>query len=342
MKAAVIGCGAQGRGGHVGNYARMDDVELLAVCDVNRERAQTVAEEFNVPHVYSNYREMLDNHNFDLVSVCTPHALHKDQTVDAFDAGANVICEKALAVSSAEAEEMIAACKRNGKKMSMGLQNRGRAEGRALKQFITEGGLGKIYYTRVVSGHVMSIPGYSVFHNKALSGGGVLYSTAVHTLDLANFIIGDPTPVAAMGTMYQKVRQMKNPPISWKGTLEDFETEDFAAGYIRFSDGSGLSLESNWLTHPWKQRPSIEILGDYGAAEIPLKIYLDEGAEVFDRTPEVVEPQNPFFEVLRDFVEAVRDDRTPIVTFSEMLHVQQMMEGIYRSAETGAGVRIDD
>ena len=59
-----------------------------------------------------------------------------------------------------------------------------------------------------------------------------------------------------------------------------------------------------------------------------------------DRTPEVVEPENSFFEVLKDFVEAVRDDRTPVVSFSEMLHVQQMMEGIYRSAETGKEVPI--
>ena len=158
----------------------------------------------------------------------------------------------------------------------MDLQNRGRAAGRALKQFIEDDRLGKIYHTRVVSGHVMNIPGYSVFRNKALSGGGVLYSTAVHTLNLANWIIGDPTPVAAMGTIYQKVRHMGNLSISWAGTLGDFETENFVAGYIRFEDASGLSLESNWLTHPWKKGPSIEILGDYGVAEIPLKIYLDE------------------------------------------------------------------
>ena len=134
MKAAVIGCGAQGRGGHIANYAKMEEVSLLAVCDVNFERAQAVAKEFKVPHAYADYREMLERHTLDLVSVCTPHALHRDQTVDAFDAGANVICEKALCISSAEAEEMIAACKRNGKKMSMGLQNRGLASGYALKR----------------------------------------------------------------------------------------------------------------------------------------------------------------------------------------------------------------
>ena len=340
MKVAVIGCGAQGRGGHVANYNKINDIDLVAVCDVNFEQAQAVAMEFGIPYVYSDYRELLDKHNLDLVSVCTPHAFHRDQTVDAFEAGANVICEKALAVSSIEAAEMIAACKWHKKKMSMGLQNRGSAEGRILKQFIDEGGLGKIYYTRVVAGHVMDIPGYSVFHKKSLSGGGVFYSTAVHNLDLANWIIGDPTPVAAMGTIYQKVRHMKNPLISWKGTLGDFETEDFAAGYIRFENDSGLSIESNWLTHPWKVRPQIEILGDYGTAEIPLKIYVDQGNQVFDRTPKITESGNHFFEVLKDFVDAVREDRTPIVKFSQMLHVQQMMEGIYQSAETRKEVLI--
>ena len=153
MKAAVIGCGAQGRGGHVANYAKMEDVSLVAVCDVNFERAQAVAREFKVPHAYADYREMLDRHALDLVSVCTPHALHRDQTVEAFDAGANVICEKALCVSSVEAQEMITACKRNGKKMSMGLQNRGLAAGYALKQFIETGGLGG--YTTPASGQDM-------------------------------------------------------------------------------------------------------------------------------------------------------------------------------------------
>ena len=62
MKAAVIGCGAQGRGGHVANYAKMEEVSLVAVCDVNFERAQAVAEEFKVPHVYADYREMLERH----------------------------------------------------------------------------------------------------------------------------------------------------------------------------------------------------------------------------------------------------------------------------------------
>ena len=177
MKAAVIGCGIQRRGSHIANYNKMNNIDLVAGCDVNFEKAQAVAIEFDIPYAYSDYQELLDKHDLDLVSICTPHVFHRNQTIDAFEAGANVICEKTLVVSSTEAIEMIEACKRNKKKMSMGLQNRGSAEGRVLKQFIDEGGLGEIYYTRVVSGHVMNIPGYSVFHNKDLSGGGVLYST---------------------------------------------------------------------------------------------------------------------------------------------------------------------
>ena len=99
---------------------------------------------------------------------------------------------------------MIDACKRNGKKMSMGLQNRGLAAGYALKKFIETGGLGQIYYTRVWTGHVMNIPGYSVFHNKALSGGGVLYSTAVHTLDFATGSSAIQHPLLRSGLLIKR------------------------------------------------------------------------------------------------------------------------------------------
>ena len=94
MKAAVIGCGMQGRGGHIVNYNKMNDIDLVAVCDANFDKAQAVATEFDIPNAYSDYRELLDKHDLDLVSICTPHVFHKSQTIDAFEAGANVIVKK--------------------------------------------------------------------------------------------------------------------------------------------------------------------------------------------------------------------------------------------------------
>ena len=76
----------------------------------------------------------------------------------------------------------------------------------------------------------MNIPGYSVFHNKALSGGGVLYSTAVHTLDFANWIIGNPTPVAAMGNYLSKGAPYEKPGYFVGGDTGRFRDRGFRGG----------------------------------------------------------------------------------------------------------------
>ena len=118
-RVGVIGCGAHGVGGHVAGYAQLEEVEITAVCDTRIERAQEAAAKFGVPNVYGDHREMLARHELDIVSVCTPVVAHKEGTVDAFRAGAHVLCEKPLAMNALEAEEMIAAAKESGKLMSM-------------------------------------------------------------------------------------------------------------------------------------------------------------------------------------------------------------------------------
>jgi len=342
IRVGVIGCGAHGVGGHVAGYAQLEEVEITAVCDTRIECAQEAAAKFGVPNVYGDHQEMLARHELDIVSVCTPAVAHKEGTVDAFRAGAHVLCEKPLAMNALEAEEMIAVARESGKLLSMGLTNRFRASSRWLRDFLVKGELGHIYHTRIRAGHVMHIPGWGVHHVKSQSAGGVLVATAVHPLDLANWVIGNPTPVTASGSWYQKVHRMKSPKVTWQGTLKDCDVEDFADGFVRFADGSTMSIESNWLMHPSSRQEEVEILGDYGVAWcFPLRVELDFGDQVRDATPkDIVEPRNAFFEVVRDFVSCVREERVPVIRFGEMLNVQSIMDGIYRSAELGREVAI--
>ena len=109
-----------------------------------------------------------------------------------------------------------------------------------------------------------------------------------------------------------------------------------------FENNSGLSIESNWLTHPWKMRPKIEILGDYGSAEIPLRIYTDQGNQVFERTPKITEPGNHFFEVLKDFVDAVREDREPKLSLESAILTHQVCLAADLSAKRGSPVQLSE
>lgn len=341
LKVGIVGCGAHGRG-HLQSYAEIPEAEIIAVVDMNPDRAQKAAVEFGVPHHYTDYREMLEGHPLDIVSLALPPAANRETAIDAFEAGANVLVSKPLAMNLTEAEEMIAAAKRCGKLMSMGLQNRSNPEVRALRQFLADGKLGSIYHTRLWHGHVMHIPGTPTMYKRHLAGGGVLFHTTVHLLDATLWALGNPKPVRASAASYQKVRRMKNPPITWQGSVTDCDIEDFNVGLVHFADGSTMTVESNWLTHPRSRTSGAELLGDWGVASLrPLRIALEDGDQIVDVTPRM-DATNQFDSVYQDFCQSVLDNRVPIVQFSEMLDIQRVMNALYEAAEKGREVTIAD
>ena len=341
LKIGMIGCGSHGRG-HLQSYAEIVEAEIIAISDVNPARVQEAANEFGVPYHYTDYREMLKRHSLDIVSLALPPVANRDVAVDAFEAGANVLVSKPLAMNLAEAKEMIAAARRCGKLMSMGLQNRSDPEVRALRQFLADGKLGNVYHTRLWHGHVMHIPGTPTMYKRHLAGGGVLFHTTVHLLDATLWALGNPKPVRASAASYQKVRRMKTPLITWQGSVTDCDIEDFNVGLVHFADGSTMAVESNWLMHPRSRTSGAEILGDWGVASLrPLRVALEDGERIVDVTPRI-EATNQFDSVYQDFCQSVLENRLPIVRFSEMLDVQRVMDALYEAAEKGIEVTIAD
>ena len=341
LKVGIIGCGGHGRG-HIQGYTEIPRAEIIAITDVNPNRVREVAVEFGVPHHYTNYREMLEHHPLDIVSLALPPSANRDAAVAAFEAGANVLVSKPLAMNLAEAEEMVATAKRCGKLMSMSLQNRSKPEVQALRQFLADGKLGNVYHTRLWHGHVMHIPGTPTMYKRHLAGGGVLFHTTVHLLDATLWALGNPKPVRASAASYQKVRRMKTPIISWEGSVTDCDIEDFNVGLVHFADGSTMTVESNWMMHPRSRPSGAEILGDWGTASLrPLRVALEKGDSIVDATPRVDE-RSQFGSTYQDFCQSVLQNRLPIVRFSEMLNVQRVMDALYEAAEKGKEVTIAD
>src|SRR4051794_6815893 len=110
LRVGVIGCGSIAQHRHLPEYKSNKNVELIAVCDINEERALVVAEKYGVK-AYTNYEELVRNGSVDAVSVCTPNYLHAPISIAALNAGIHVLCEKPMATSKEEAEAMIAASK---------------------------------------------------------------------------------------------------------------------------------------------------------------------------------------------------------------------------------------
>ena len=116
LKVAVIGCGSIAKYRHLIEYKNNDAVEIVAVCDIVEERATEMASEYNAKS-YTSYEELLKNEELDAVSVCLPNYLHAPVSIAALNAGCHVLCEKPMATSKEEAEDMIKAATTANKKL---------------------------------------------------------------------------------------------------------------------------------------------------------------------------------------------------------------------------------
>ena len=119
LKIGIIGCGGIANGKHMPALKTVEGVEMVAFCDIIKERAEKAAEEFGTPDakVYEDYKELLKDESIDVIHVCTPNRSHSFITIDSLEAGKHVMCEKPMAKTYEEAKAMCEAAERTGKKL---------------------------------------------------------------------------------------------------------------------------------------------------------------------------------------------------------------------------------
>ncbi len=148
LKVAVISCGMIANAAHIPAYRSLSDkVDLAAVCDVNPVSAEQTAQRFQIPRWYTDAEEMLLKEKPDLVSVCTPNALHKKMAMLALSHGAHVACEKPIAFTYADAKEMFDYAKKVDRVLFACQVVRYNQEYQVAREFVEDGLLGDIYYS---------------------------------------------------------------------------------------------------------------------------------------------------------------------------------------------------
>ena len=150
---------------------------------------------------HTDYRELIANPEVEVVYVLTPNVSHCEITVCAFEAGKHVFCEKPMASTSADAQKMLDAWKKSGKKFTIGYQNRFRPEVRCLKAACDRGELGEIYFAKAHAVRRRAVPTWGVFPNKALQGGGPLIDIGTHALDLTLWYMDNYKPKLVVGSV---------------------------------------------------------------------------------------------------------------------------------------------
>jgi predicted dehydrogenase len=346
----IIGAGGIAQGGHIPNYQKLPGVEVLALCDPNEQKAREAAEKFGIPGVYADYRLLLDDRRIKVVSVCSPNYLHREHSIAALKAGKHVLCEKPVALNGAEAEEILRAATAAKRKFMVAFMQRFSAGSAFLKKIIADGEFGEIYYARASYLRRRGIPGLGGwFTTRRMSGGGPLIDCGVHILDKTCWLMGSPRPVAVSGVTFQKFKEVAVdggwPPATsrtgdkFTGT---FDVEDLASALIRFDNGAALVLESSWAGNS-VAGISFNLFGTRAGSfedSAGLKIFGDKNGVLTETTP-TLKPVSGFEAEIAHFVECVREDRPVMTTPAEITAVARIIEGVYRSAESGRECRLD-
>jgi len=344
LRVGIIGTGGISNCHMSGYLALPDIVEVAAVCDINEPKVKAYAEKYNVPAWYTDYNEMLAKENLDCVSVTTWNSVHMPATVAALNAGANVICEKPMAMNAKEAELMLDAAKKSGKLLQIGFVRRFGDDARAAKKYIDAGVIGDIYYGKAQYLRRRGCPG-GWFGDKEYSGGGPLIDLGVHVMDLVRYLGGCPKPVAAFGAAFDNLTATRDEAgeKAWTATTDsggfNFNVEDFTTAMVRFEGGLVMSVEASFNLNIKKDQAAVEIFGTKSAVHIdPFEIYSDVDSEY----PEL-KPEGPthfdfgksFKEEIAAFIDSVKNGTPCKAPAEDGVALMKIIDAIYESAETG-------
>ena len=356
LKAGIIGCGGIANGKHMHGLQSLDTVEMVAFCDIITNRAQEAKEKFGTKDalVFGCYKEMLDKAQLDVVFVCTPNSSHCEISVAALEAGCHVMCEKPMAMNYAEGKLMVETAKKTGKKLTIGYQNRCRADSEFLKRSCQNGDLGEIYFAKAHAVRRRAVPTWGVFLDAEKQGGGPLIDIGTHALDLTLWFMDNYKPKMVVGKTYRKLADQVETANAW-GDWDPkiFTVEDSAFAYITMENGATIFLESSWALNTLDAKEAVcTLCGTKAGADfddelrinqvnygkqVTIKPTLSEGGVAFFGGQKM----EPHQVEAAQWIDSIINDKSPVVLPEQALVVTQILEAVYESSKTGKPVYFD-
>lgn len=342
----IIGCGTIG-GVHAEAIRRVTGVRLVAVADMAEQKAKKMGEDYGVPY-YSNYRDLLERDDIDVVNVCLPSGLHMDACIDAANAGKNILCEKPLEITLSRIDKILEAVHKNGVKLGVVFQKRFQNPSKLIKDAIISGKLGKLISG---SAYLKMYRTQAYYDSGAwrgtwkLDGGGCLMNQGIHGIDLLQWFMGPVKSVYAVTDIVAHER---------------IEVEDVAVALVKFANGAAGVIEGSTSCYPGL--PSVlEVYGTNGTVTLQeekltrwafinpteddktlAKKAAEEGGktEEIDRSDPLATVGDSHLLPIEDMAAAVREDRDPAVTGEEGRKSVEIILAIYKSAKTGEEVEL--
>jgi UDP-N-acetyl-2-amino-2-deoxyglucuronate dehydrogenase len=328
LRAGVIGFGYTGRL-HSSAYAKTG-VRVVAVSDSNSAILDTVPADMRR---FTDYRDMLAS-DIDLVSICTPTALHGRATVDALTAGKHVLVEKPIAARVADAEEMIETARKTGRRLLVGMTHRFYPEIKAAKSIVDNGGIGEIVMARdSILEHFGFINSPPWYLQPELAGGGTALSSGIHLVDRVMWFLGE-MPVTVSGYVNNR--------------LLGQAVEDSAQMSLGFSRGRSAQITFGLLPTPHPLVCDLELIGSEGSIVVHTwQGYEHRTAAGIDRHITYTSESHPekvlagVCAEVKELCTAIVEGREPRPSAEESTRALRVIETFYRASATGTILRLE-
>ncbi len=311
LGVAVVGTGQWGKN-HARVYKELASTELVAVCDVNSERAKAMAAQYGVK-AYSDSTQMLKDKNIEAVNICTWSTVLAKEALKALHAGRHVLVEKPMATNPQQAQKLVQTAQENGLHLTVGFLMRFIPGLQHIRQSVEDKKIGD--FVCATTKRVSQWP-------ERIGDVGVLKDTAIHDIDVMRFISGDD-PI----TVYAKM-----------GSMKHRKFEDFAQIMLTYKDGKSAFIESNWLT-PYKTR-TLTVTGSEAIMRLD---YITQDLWIEQQT-ETVQPRYPFQEPLKQelqhFVDCIVDKKKPLVTGEDGVRALEVAQAAMLSSAKNRAIQL--
>lgn len=338
----VIGAGGVSRFAHLPNLARNPRVKLVAIADIDPEKSRQAAADFDIPHHYDDYRDLLANPEIEAVSVTTWPSAHAEPVIAAALSGKHVLCEKPIAPTLEEADAMVEAAAKAGVKFTMGYQHRFGTALPLVKRLLEEGAIGRPM-GMTQAGVGPSRHGVPWFLQKKFSGGGVLMDWGIYTAHTILWLMGPVQSVYATSEIFRSEVKVRDEMVT------GIDVEDTVMATMRFASGAMGSWYAAWAVaaaHGGMTIDGSDGSITTGRGEAGLSVYSDTFGEPDHlrgwRQVRTVEPvlADLHYRKLAHLVDSVLDDTPLQMTGADGRDALELVLAVYRSAETGAAVRL--
>jgi predicted dehydrogenase len=339
-KVGIIGGGWPGQA-HARGYLEAGGFSIIAVADLIPDRRQKLATDSPKAKQYSEAKELIADKEVEAVSICLPTHLHLPIALAAFKAKKHVILETPPGLSVKESKQLAAAATKAGKVLTYAFQRRFGGAELAAKQAIEKGYAGEAVHARATWMRTRGVPiGTGWYTDKSKSGGGALMDLGSHMFDIGWYLLGQPMPVSVFAVARQQFKDLSPKP-------ESFSVEDSAFALVKFEGGKSLELAVSWAINqsPAQNGTTCRVHGSTGAVEV----YTPTGPVLYRsfsskgdtkamplKQPKVV----GHAAMLRQFRECILGKAPSGMGGQQGILLMQMIESLYRSAETGKSVAL--